>query len=74
MSASSTAQTLIERPAWKALEVHFRSVRNLHLRQIVLTWALRALRDEAAVRRHFVAVSTNAEGVSEFGIDTANTD
>ena len=28
--------------------------------------------DDAAVARHFVAVSTNAEGVSEFGIDTAN--
>ncbi len=28
--------------------------------------------DEAAVAKHFVAVSTNAEKVSEFGIDTAN--
>jgi glucose-6-phosphate isomerase len=28
--------------------------------------------DEAAIARHFVAVSTNAEKVSEFGIDTAN--
>ena len=28
--------------------------------------------DEAAVAKHFVAVSTNAEGVSAFGIDTAN--
>jgi len=35
-------------------------------------WALAALGDEAAVARHFVAVSTNAEAVSEFGIDTAN--
>ena len=35
-------------------------------------WALRALGDEAAVARHFVAVSTNAEGVAKFGIDTAN--
>ncbi|MGQ0749794.1 MAG: glucose-6-phosphate isomerase [Betaproteobacteria bacterium] len=35
-------------------------------------WALRTLRDEAAVRKHFVAVSTNTEGVSKFGIDTAN--
>ena len=32
----------------------------------------RALGDEAAVAKHFVAVSTNAERVSEFGIDTAN--
>jgi glucose-6-phosphate isomerase len=28
--------------------------------------------DKAAVAKHFVAVSTNAEKVSEFGIDTAN--
>ena len=35
-------------------------------------WSLRTLGDDRAVRRHFVAVSTNAEGVSEFGIDTAN--
>ena len=28
--------------------------------------------DESAVARHFVAVSTNAEKVSEFGIDTEN--
>jgi glucose-6-phosphate isomerase len=28
--------------------------------------------DESAVAKHFVAVSTNAEGVSKFGIDTAN--
>ena len=35
-------------------------------------WSLRKLGDERAVRRHFVAVSTNAEGVSGFGIDTAN--
>ena len=35
-------------------------------------WALSALGDEAAVARHFVAVSTNAKAVAEFGIDTAN--
>ncbi len=35
-------------------------------------WALAALKDEAAVARHFVAVSTNAEAVTKFGIDTAN--
>ncbi len=28
--------------------------------------------DKSAVARHFVAVSTNADAVSEFGIDTAN--
>jgi glucose-6-phosphate isomerase len=36
-------------------------------------WALAGLDgDESAVAKHFVAVSTNAEGVSEFGIDTDN--
>jgi len=35
-------------------------------------WCLEALKDEAAIARHFVAVSTNAVQVSEFGIDTAN--
>jgi glucose-6-phosphate isomerase len=35
-------------------------------------WALNVLGDEEAIAKHFVAVSTNAEGVSEFGIDTDN--
>ncbi|MER6679617.1 glucose-6-phosphate isomerase [Streptomyces olivaceoviridis] len=35
-------------------------------------WLLAALDDEAAVAKHFVALSTNAEKVAEFGIDTAN--
>jgi glucose-6-phosphate isomerase len=36
-------------------------------------WALAGLGgDEGAVAKHFVAVSTNAEEVSEFGIDTEN--
>ena len=36
-------------------------------------WSLAGLGgDEAAVAKHFVAVSTNAEEVAEFGIDTEN--
>jgi glucose-6-phosphate isomerase len=35
-------------------------------------WALAALGDESAIAKHFVAVSTNAEKVSAFGIDTDN--
>ncbi len=35
-------------------------------------WLLAALGDEAAVARHFVAVSTNAAEVARFGIDPAN--
>ncbi|MFF7043110.1 glucose-6-phosphate isomerase [Streptomyces massasporeus] len=36
------------------------------------SWLLDALADETAVAKHFVALSTNAEKVAEFGIDTAN--
>jgi glucose-6-phosphate isomerase len=35
-------------------------------------WLLRSLGDEQAVAKHFVAVSTNADEVRKFGIDTAN--
>jgi glucose-6-phosphate isomerase len=35
-------------------------------------WSLRALGDEQAVAKHFVAVSTNHDAVAKFGIDTAN--
>ncbi len=35
-------------------------------------WTLAALGDESAIAKHFVAVSTNAEEVSKFGIDTDN--
>ncbi len=35
-------------------------------------WALAHLGDEAAIAKHFVAVSTNAAEVAKFGIDTAN--
>jgi glucose-6-phosphate isomerase len=35
-------------------------------------WALAALGDDAAIAKHFVAVSTNAEEVARFGIDTDN--
>ena len=35
-------------------------------------WFLKKARDKEAVKRHFVAVSTNKEGVCEFGIDPNN--
>jgi glucose-6-phosphate isomerase len=35
-------------------------------------WLVARLGSADAVAKHFVAVSTNAEGVAEFGIDTAN--
>ncbi|ADQ19035.1 glucose-6-phosphate isomerase [Leadbetterella byssophila DSM 17132] len=35
-------------------------------------WFLEAAKDENFVKKHFVAISTNAKGVAEFGIDTKN--
>ena len=35
-------------------------------------WVLDALGDREAIAKHFVAVSTNAEGIAEFGIDPGN--
>jgi glucose-6-phosphate isomerase len=35
-------------------------------------WLLAALGDRSAIARHFVAVSTNAQAVQEFGIDVMN--
>ncbi len=35
-------------------------------------WLVEALKDEAAVKRHFAALSTNAAEVSKFGIDVEN--
>jgi glucose-6-phosphate isomerase len=35
-------------------------------------WVLAGLGDKSAIAKHFVAVSTNAQAVSEFGIDVMN--
>jgi len=35
-------------------------------------WFLKSAKDESVVAKHFVAMSTNAEAVEAFGIDTAN--
>ena len=50
----------------------FTTLETMTNAQTARAWALAALKDEAAIARHFVAVSTNAAEVSKFGIDTAN--
>ena len=35
-------------------------------------WFLKRVQDESAIAKHFVALSTNADAVSAFGIDTEN--
>ncbi len=50
----------------------FSTLETMTNAQSARDWVVGALGDDAAVARHFVAVSTNAERVSAFGIDTAN--
>jgi glucose-6-phosphate isomerase len=50
----------------------FTTLETMTNAQTARAWALRQLGDEAAIARHFVAVSTNAAGVEQFGIDPAN--
>jgi glucose-6-phosphate isomerase len=49
----------------------FGTIETLTNARTARTWLVDALGEEA-VAEHFVAVSTNAERVAEFGIDTAN--
>jgi glucose-6-phosphate isomerase len=50
----------------------FTTLETLTNARTARAWALRALGDERAIARHFVAVSTNAAEVARFGIDTEN--
>src|SRR4051794_40291386 len=50
----------------------FTTLETMTNAQTAREWALAKLGSDDAVAKHFVAVSTNAEGVSEFGIDTDN--
>jgi len=50
----------------------FTTLETMTNAQTAREWLLAELGDEAAIARHFVAVSTNADEVAKFGIDTAN--
>ncbi|MGH7655392.1 MAG: glucose-6-phosphate isomerase, partial [Gemmatimonadaceae bacterium] len=50
----------------------FTTLETMTNAQSARDWSVAALGSEAAVAKHFVAVSTNASGVEKFGIDTAN--
>jgi glucose-6-phosphate isomerase len=50
----------------------FTTLETMTNAQSARQWSLKKLKDEKAVAKHFVAVSTNAKEVSKFGIDTAN--
>jgi glucose-6-phosphate isomerase len=50
----------------------FTTLETLSNAHTARSWLLQSMGDESAVAKHFVAVSTNAEEVATFGIDTAN--
>ncbi|HEX7476633.1 MAG TPA: glucose-6-phosphate isomerase [Polyangiales bacterium] len=50
----------------------FTTLETLSNARAARAWCLRSLLDDRAIAKHFVAVSTNAEAVAAFGIDTAN--
>ena len=50
----------------------FTTLETMTNAQTAKDWFLKAAKDEKAVAKHFVALSTNAKAVSEFGIDTNN--
>jgi len=51
----------------------FTTLETITNAQSARAWVVKGLGgDESGVAKHFVAVSTNAEGVEKFGIDTAN--
>jgi len=50
----------------------FTTLETIRNARTARAWLVDGLGDEAAVAKHFVAVSTNADEVAAFGIDTAN--
>src|SRR5215207_1715634 len=50
----------------------FTTVETMTNARTARSWLVKALGDDAAVAKHFVAVSTNAAEVEKFGIDTTN--
>jgi glucose-6-phosphate isomerase len=50
----------------------FTTLETLTNARVARRWLVEGLGDDAAVAKHFVAVSTNAKEVSAFGIDEAN--
>ena len=50
----------------------FTTIETMTNARTARAWLLGTVNDHDAIARHFVAVSTNADGVGDFGIDTEN--
>jgi glucose-6-phosphate isomerase len=71
--AEATRDLDPERTLFIVCSKTFTTLETMTNAETARAWLLGALgADSAAVARHFVAVSTNLEGVGQFGIDTEN--
>jgi glucose-6-phosphate isomerase len=70
--AEATRDLAAEETLFIVASKTFTTLETMTNAQTARQWVLAALHDEAAIAKHFVALSTNAAEVSKFGIDTAN--
>jgi glucose-6-phosphate isomerase len=70
--AESTRDLAAEETLFIVSSKTFTTLETMTNARTAREWLLAALGEESAIAEHFVAVSTNAEEVSRFGIDTAN--
>ena len=70
--AEATRDINADETLWIVSSKTFTTLETMTNANSARQWALSQLKDEKAIARHFVAVSTNAAEVSKFGIDTAN--
>jgi glucose-6-phosphate isomerase len=68
----STLDLLPEETLFIISSKTFTTLETMANAQSARQWFLNSAKDEKAVAKHFVAVSTNASEVAKFGIDTAN--
>ncbi|HXS17678.1 MAG TPA: glucose-6-phosphate isomerase, partial [Polyangiaceae bacterium] len=70
--AENTRDLDMEQTLFVVCSKTFTTLETLANAQLARNLLLSKLKDPAAVAKHFVAVSTNAQAVSAFGIDTQN--
>jgi len=70
--AENTRDLDMEQTLFVVCSKTFTTLETLANAQLARSLLLSKLKDPAAVAKHFVAVSTNAQAVSAFGIDTQN--
>jgi glucose-6-phosphate isomerase len=70
--AESTRDLAAEETLFIVCSKTFTTLETMTNARTAREWALAKLGDDSAIAKHFVAVSTNAQEVAKFGIDTEN--